>query len=307
LGDRIIHVGIARRAGGYDVVNVPIEEYVARAVAGEGGAVLPTAALEALAVTVRTYAWANGDRHRADGFGLCDLTHCLSLRSATAKSRAAAGSTTGLILTAGRGRPADVYLSAWCGGYTERPSQVWRGAVDHAYLPAQPDLACRNDPGWTSEITEPQLRRVLEAAGVRGALVRDVRVGTRSTSGRITTLLADGMRPAEVDAGTFRFAAGRVLGWQTVKSTLFDVVRTGTGFRLTGKGNGHGVGLCVRGAAAMARTGESKERILAAYEQFRAGTNPRGRVPEFWDGRAAERVVGALLRVAKDFTIAAVR
>jgi SpoIID/LytB domain protein len=264
-GDTRIRVGLARRTGGYDVADVPIEEYVAQAVAGEGGDALPTAALEALAVTVRTYAAANRDRHRADGFDVCDLTHCLSLRRATTVSRVAARSTVGLILTDRGGLPADVYLSAWCGGHTERPSQVWAGAVDHAYLPAQSDPACVHDPAWTSDMTEPQLRGVLEATGLRGAIVRDLRIGSRSTSGRVRTLLVDGMQPPEVDGGAFRFAAGRILGWQTIKSTLFDVVRTGTGVRLTGKGNGHGVGLCVRGAAARARTGRSKEQILAAY------------------------------------------
>jgi hypothetical protein len=95
--------------------------------------------------------------------------------------------------------------------------------------------------------------------------VGDLRVGPRSTSGRVGRLLVDGMRPAEVDGGAFRFAAGRVLGWQTIKSTLFDVVRTGTGFRFTGKGSGHGVGLCILGAAARARTGAAREQVLGAY------------------------------------------
>ena len=260
-----IRVGVARRTGGYDVADESIEDYVAQAVAGEGGDALPAAALEALAVTVRTYAWANRDRHHADGFDVCDLTHCLALRPATAVSRIAARSTAGLILTARDGRPADVYLSAWCGGHTERPSQVWAGAVDHDYLPAQLDPACVNEPAWTSELTEPQLLRVLEAAGLRGTVVGSLRTGRRSTSGRVATLVVDGMQPPSVEGGAFRFAAGRILGWQTIKSTLFDVVRTATGFRFTGKGSGHGVGMCVQGAAARARTGGTREQILAAY------------------------------------------
>jgi hypothetical protein len=57
----------------------------------------------------------------------------------------------------------------------------------------------------------------------------------------------------------------RLLGWQTLKSTLFDVRRSGTGYVLTGRGSGHGVGLCVRGAMKRASRGASRDEILAAY------------------------------------------
>ena len=38
----------------------------------------------------------------------------------------------------------------------------------------------------------------------------------------------------------------------------------------------------------------SKETILAAYGDLKAGRTPKGRIPEFWDGRAAERIVAVL-------------
>ena len=56
----------------------------------------PPAALEALAITIRTYALANRDRHRADGFDLCDETHCQVVRDGDGRHR-----TCG----AGDGRP----------------------------------------------------------------------------------------------------------------------------------------------------------------------------------------------------------
>ena len=79
--DDHLRVGFARAGGGYTVTALPLETYVARVLAGEAARDSPPAALEALAITVRTYALANRSRHRADGFDLCDQTHCQVLRS----------------------------------------------------------------------------------------------------------------------------------------------------------------------------------------------------------------------------------
>lgn len=259
-----LRVGVAQRDGSYVVDEVDLETYVGRAVAGEGGDALPPAALEALAIAARTFAAANRGRHAAGGFDVCDLTHCMALRATSPASRAAAAATRGLLLFDGS-RVADLYLSASCGGYTERPSLVWAGAQDPPYLPSKPDPACKGEPDWTSDVPEPQVRQALQVAGLRGGPIRDLSVVARSSSGRARHLRVDGMVPEVVDAGAFRLAAGRVLGWQTIKSTLFAIRRTGVGYRFTGRGLGHGVGLCVRGAEARAAAGDSRDSILAFY------------------------------------------
>ena len=259
-----VRVGIARRGGGYDTRVLPIDDYVSRVVAGEMGQDAAPAALEAMAITARTFLDANRGRHAAEGFEVCDLTHCQALGRANAKTEAAARATSGLILV-DHGRPADVYYSSWCGGHTESPSGAWRGAKDAAYLPARPDPACAAEPPWTSEIPEPRLRLALRAAGLRGDVVTSLSVASRHPSGRVDELAVGGMAPGRIDGNAFRSAAGRVLGWQTVKSTLFDVTRSAGGYVLTGRGAGHGVGLCIRGAINRGHAGATRDEILAAY------------------------------------------
>ncbi len=74
-----LRVGVARGSG-YDVTTLPLEPYVARVLAGEAAPDFHPAALEALAIAVRTYALANLGRHRSDGFDVCDQTHCQVMR-----------------------------------------------------------------------------------------------------------------------------------------------------------------------------------------------------------------------------------
>jgi hypothetical protein len=114
-------------------------------------------------------------------------------------------------------------------------------------------------------MTEPDLRRVLQTAGLRGDRVDALAVSARDRSGRAVRLAVRGLAPGDVDANVFRTTAGRVLGWQTVKSTLFDVRRSAAGYVFAGRGSGHGVGLCVLGAMNRALAGAGRDAILSAY------------------------------------------
>lgn len=42
--------------------------------------------------------------------------------------------------------------------------------------------------------------------------------------------------------------------------------------------------------------GTTKDGILGAYEVFKNGGAKKGRIPELWDGKAAERIVHILTR-----------
>lgn len=258
-----LRIGIAR-PGGYVVRTIQLEDYVAGVLAGEAARNSSPSALEALAITVRTYALANLGRHRADGFDLCDLTHCQVLRKATPATETAATGTAGKILLY-RGAVASVFYTASCGGRTEQPSHVWPGASDPEYLPSRDDDACDGMPVWTDELSIADLMRSLEAAGFKGDTIRDVRVLSRNESGRVARLRLDGLSPGQISGQDLRVAVGRTLGWQHIKSTTFDVRRTAAGYLFSGRGSGHGVGLCVIGSARLGARGQSASGILARY------------------------------------------
>jgi stage II sporulation protein D len=249
---------IGSTADGHITV-VPLEVYVARVLAGEGDPRAADAAQQALAIAIRTYTLKNSDRHARDGFDLCDSTHCQVPRPSTPTSRRAAMATVGQVLTY-HGDLAEVFYSADCGGRTERAGDVWPGA-DYPYLVSRKDDVCDDDPEWTYEVTLQDVQRALTRAGFEGERLKEVRIDGRTSSGRVARLRLTGMYPDVIAGDQFRQA----LGATDLKSTAFELQTRGGMLRMTGRGFGHGVGMCVIGAGKRALRGETAREILAMY------------------------------------------
>jgi SpoIID/LytB domain protein len=259
-----IRVGFAKPGGGYTQQTIPLETYVARVLAGEAARESPPAALEALAIAIRTFAVVNRGLHNADGFDVCDQTHCQVVRTATPVTERAAMATAGRVLML-HGVPVPIYYSASCGGHTEIPSAVWPNAKDPSYLPSQPDDACGGAPVWSADLDAADLARAFRAAGFRGEHLSDLRILSRDSSGRVARLRLAGMTPDEVSGQDLRSVAGRTLGWQHIKSTAFELEHEGSRFRFSGHGYGHGVGMCVIGSVNLAAGGKTAAQILNRY------------------------------------------
>jgi stage II sporulation protein D len=238
---------------------IPLEVYVSRVLAGESDPRAADAAQQALAIAIRTYTLKNSNRHARDGYDLCDSTHCQVPRPSTPTSRRAAMATIGQVLTY-RGDVAEVFYSASCGGRSERAADVWPGA-DYPYLVSRGDDVCEDDPAWTANFTLADVQRALVRVGFDGERLEDVRVDGRTSSGRVARLQLSGMRPDVIAGDQFRQAVGAV----NLKSTAFIVEKRGAELRFTGRGFGHGVGMCVIGAGRRATRGETARAILAQY------------------------------------------
>jgi stage II sporulation protein D len=241
------------------IERVPLETYVARVIAGEAEPGAPPAAQQALAIAVRTFAIVNARRHAKEGFDLCDTTHCQVPRASTASTRDAALATAGRVLTY-RGAPAVVFYSANCGGRSESADEVWPG-VNLPYLVPIDDDVHGDELPWTLDLALDQIQAALRGAGFSGERLRGVEIEARNASGRVSRLRVDGLRPPVVTGNAFRMA----IGAGTLRSTAFTFEEKDGVLHFTGRGYGHGVGMCVVGAARRARRGETAEAILAAY------------------------------------------
>lgn len=254
---RVVRVGSL--TGGGPVTTLPLEVYVARVLAGEAEPRAAEAAYQALAVAIRTFALFNAGRHDRDGFDLCDTTHCQVPRAASVATRRAALATAGQVLT-WNGAPAELFYSASCGGRSASASEVWP-AANYPYLRSVEDQVHDDDEPWVLDLTLREVHQALGRAGFGGQRLRDVRVDGRSPSGRATRLELPGLRPDVIAGEQFRAA----IGANVLRSTAFSIQKRGASLRFTGRGFGHGVGMCVIGAGRRASRGEDVRAILSTY------------------------------------------
>lgn len=211
------------------VVTMDLDTAVASIVAAESAPNAPIEALKAQGVLARSYLIAAKGRHPT--FDFCDTTHCQFLRDPPPADTTVARAvleTRGLILTYEAAPIAAMYTRA-CGGQTLTPSDVSLPRAGYPYYSVACKY-CRTRPAqWQSTIT-------LEEAA-------DLQPGNESA----------------------RLDIDRLLGWSTVRSNNFTMQWQGDRVVLRGVGEGHGIGLCQLGAAAMAREGATFRQILSHY------------------------------------------
>src|SRR5207244_4608975 len=98
-----------------------------------------------------------------------------------------------------------------------------------------------------------------------GTRLDQVLVSKRDETGRAEFITLEGERRRSVRGWDFKIIVGRVLGWNLLKSSRFEVSGAGSNFIFRGSGFGHGLGLCQEGAHVMAQRGASYQRILEKY------------------------------------------
>jgi len=216
-------------------------QWVAAATEGELGADAPFEARRALAALLGR--WLKGHTNQHPGGALCPLTHCAVVRgSASADALRAAAMAPALDLD-----PRWAFFTGSNGGRSLSPREVWGEGPAEAGMAAE----VPGDHWLTWE-------RTLRAAQV-AALKQDVAPGVR-TGQRGLSLGDSG--PYAVEA--LRLAAGRRFGWTAWPSNVCagELLQDGS-LKLSGRGWGHNVGLCLATARFRAAQGTTAEAILA--------------------------------------------
>ncbi len=261
-----------------------LEEYLRGVLAAEAGSEDEIEALKAQAVVSRTFALKNLKRHASAGYDFCSTTHCQRYTAGRgvntvpgavatgynfdSPAQRAVAETSGEVLSDEQGRMIESYFHAACGGMTANLEALW-GVPSPAYLRGVRDDFCTTMPrrDWRQTIPAAQLAAALrrDARTDVGAKLDNVVIIKRDISGRAELIALEGERRRLVRGWDFKLIVGRALGWHLLKSSRFEVQRTGERFLFRGGGFGHGLGLCQAGAHVMARRGMTYRQILSHY------------------------------------------
>jgi stage II sporulation protein D len=246
------------------VAVVPLEEYVAAVVSREAPVSFHIEALSALAVAVRSYVLlameAPRERTHDVVAGVEDQVF-EGMDGIAEVSRRAAESTRGQVL-AYRGTLARVAFHSTCGGFTENAKDAW--GTDVPYLRSIACDDCRDSPAyrWEYRMDAREGRKVALSLGVRADGTLRFEIAGRSKTGRASRIrVSSGGVSREISAAAFR----REAGYSRIKSLRVEIVPAGNGWVFTGRGYGHGVGMCQWGADGMAKRGKTFQEILSRY------------------------------------------
>ncbi len=251
--------------------NIKIEEYVQGVVAAEMDTKWPVNALAAQAILARTFAMENiksgrvKQLHGADVSTSVEESQAYDPAKINDNVRKAVEATRGEVVTYG-GNYIHAWFSACDGGvsataeeglaYTKEPTPYIKGGVQDGCL----SITEPKNKAWEARIPVAQVRSaVRDRAGKDTGQITTAAVEKKGPSGRAEQIKLGGVT---LGGPSLRLA----LGSEKVRSMLLSDVRVEGGqLVLTGKGFGHGVGMCQWGARLMAEQGKSPEDIINFY------------------------------------------
>jgi stage II sporulation protein D len=285
-GDLIINAGDS----GMLVVNrLPMDSYLRGVVPLEIGnrTSAEIAAVESQAVAARTYAYKHLNTVRAfDMYSTVQDQVYGGLDAEKPLSDSAIASTQDVVVLYG-GQPISTPYHSTCGGSTAGVTEVWYDQPDEPYLrpvsdkiPGTDHYYCDPSPrfSWTQSYDAAGLRAVMEkylasytnAPKTNLGRITDVKEQGRTPSGRLAALTVQtGSGSYTLRGNDIRFVLRDPKG-TILNSTMVSVNASTSGgevssLTLSGRGYGHGIGMCQWGAIGRARAGQNYRTILETY------------------------------------------
>jgi stage II sporulation protein D len=242
-----------------------MESYLSTLLAKEMNSSWPTEALKAQAVAARTYAFTkisknnlfdieSSERHQVGG----------QFFDANQNTVRAANFTKGEILVTDSGKVTPIFFHAKCGGKTLRPDQVWANSVIGYESVGCPFCKNHGRDSWSNTISNERIVNFLsflERKKYISKLTSGIVFVPYNDESKTQVRIYIGDKFYTFNKSLFRNYFGRVL----VPSNFFKIVQRGNKIELTGKGLGHGVGLCQLGGLDLAQKGYDYKAILSHY------------------------------------------
>lgn len=161
-------------------------------------------------------------------------------------------------------RAATTHYHSDCGGQTDEPSDVWGGGEN---IGTAKDLCPKSArANWRLVTSLGEISSRLRNESLIGGSFRVVKleIEKRSPAGRAQVL-----RLTDSSGNAVRVTGEKmrsVFGYMNLRSTLFEInAASASRIEFSGRGFGHGTGLCQWGSRTLALNGKSYQEILSHY------------------------------------------
>jgi len=234
------------------------EKYIASVVEAEAGLNKDEEFYKAQSLIARTFALAHLEKHKGEGFNLCDGTHCQVYKGKQASDKKiynATLATKGLVIIDTTKQLITAAFHSNCGGFTANSQDVW--LTPKSYLVSVEDKYCSSgrNANWEVRIPLSKWKKFLQTKGVDTASITDLKQYEFRPK----------ERPVFYPIGKQKIPMIQFRSEFKLRSAYFSVTIVKNMVRVIGEGYGHGVGLCQEGAMQMANKGWTYDNIIYHY------------------------------------------
>lgn len=203
---------------------ISLEEYLYGVVAREMPATFNIEALKAQAIASRTYSLYNIDKHKGEGYNLCDTTHCQvygGIDGEHENTNRAVDESRGRVIEYNQQIINSVY-HANSGGHTRDSKEAWGG--DLPYLRGVRDRYSEGvaSSTWSYSISPFQLFKNMEDNGIKIGFPLDIEIVERSPADRVEKIKIIGQYGEKtLNEGQYK----EVFGAGNFRTTWFSIYR----------------------------------------------------------------------------------
>jgi len=247
--------------GALKIMNIVDEtDYLTGVLRGEVGYDKSNALYEVHAILSRTYARFYKERHRSEGFDLCDQTHCQVFKGYydyKPYQQAILTTKNLVVIDSVKGDLAELLFHSNCGGQTCASEDVWKSTL--TYCRSIRDTFCLNSQQafWQKQIPLDVFCNKLNIG---------IPIDSTTQNSLCESICSFSFnRPEVFHIGNKKFKAIDLRTRLNLKSAWFDWECNGDSVLLFGRGFGHGVGMCQEGAIRMSELGYSPNQIIRHY------------------------------------------
>lgn len=234
------------------------EKYISCVVEAEAGPYKEEEFYKAQSLIARTFALAHLEKHKGEGFNLCDGTHCQAYKGLIGFDKniyKATLETEGEVIIDTSKQFITAAFHSNCGGYTANSEDVW--ITSKPYLVSVEDKFCTSsrNANWEVNISLSKWKKFLQADGVDTTSIADPKQYEFKPKGR----------PVSYPIANQKISMIKLRNQIGLRSAFFSIHLYKKEIRIIGHGYGHGVGLCQEGAMQMASKGWKYDRIINYY------------------------------------------